>query len=50
MKGRDQLIVWFASAAHPKLELEKIDILERNIKFRQLLTCGYKQFVNKTLA
>ena len=32
MKGRDQLIVWFASVAHPKLELEKIDIFGAEYK------------------
>ena len=40
--GRNQLIVWSASAARPNLELENPTFLGRKMKFRQLATYGYK--------
>ena len=40
--GRNQLIVWSASAARPNLELENPTFLGWKMKFRQLPTYGYK--------
>ena len=40
--GHNQLIVWFASAARPNLELENPNFVGTKMKFQQLLTCGYK--------